>query len=96
MQNVFKTKIEAAKALGYKIISNLEEANDSYGYSTILLAGGGTPGPLYKYLNLNYSDFDKTTVGLVDERFVEHDSEFSNDPSLKCGHAYLEAQMLER
>lgn len=79
MQNVFKTKTEAVKALGHEIISNLEEANDSYGYSTILLSGGGTPGPLYQYLNRNYSDFDKTTVGLVDERFVEHDSEFSNE-----------------
>lgn len=79
MQHVFETKSEAVKALSSVIIQNLTEANNLFGSSRILLSGGGTPGPLYKFLNRHYVEFDKTTLGLVDERFVDRQSEFSNE-----------------
>ncbi|MFZ9028390.1 MAG: 6-phosphogluconolactonase [Crocinitomicaceae bacterium] len=79
----FNTKEEAIKELRETIINVLNDENDRSGFSTMLLSGGGTPGPLYMELNRSYDAFDKTTIGLVDERFVPTNSEHSNERLLR-------------
>ncbi len=77
--NSFESKEEAVKELSHEIIAALNVENDRSGYSTLLLSGGSTPGPVYLEINRNYYGFDKTTIGLVDERFVPISSEHSNE-----------------
>jgi 6-phosphogluconolactonase len=79
IMRAFTSKEEAVKELRLDIINALKEENQVSGYSTMLLSGGSTPGPLYAELNINYNEFDKTTIGLVDERFVPSNSEYSNE-----------------
>ena len=52
---------------------------EKYGDARILLSGGSTPGPVYEQLSNVDLDWSKVHVGLVDERFVEADSEYSNE-----------------
>lgn len=75
----FNSKEEAINELREVIINVLKDENDRSGFSTMLLSGGSTPGPLYLELNRNYDAFDKTTIGLVDERYVPTNSEHSNE-----------------
>jgi len=79
VMNKFKSKEEAIEQLRLVTIEALKASNEKTGFSTMLLSGGGTPGPLYKELNRTYKEFDKTTIGLVDERFVPLSSEYSNE-----------------
>ena len=77
--NKFDSKEEAVKKLRKEIVDALRKENEESRHSTLLLSGGSTPGPLYKDLNENYDAFSKTTIGLVDERFVPTTSEHSNE-----------------
>jgi 6-phosphogluconolactonase len=52
---------------------------EKYGDARILLSGGSTPGPVYERLSKVDLDWSKVHVGLVDERFVEPDNEYSNE-----------------
>ena len=49
----------------------------------ILLSGGGTPIPVYKKLDQNCQFFDRMKIGLVDERFVPTNNEYSNELLLR-------------
>lgn len=77
--NKFKSKEEAIEQLRLVTIEALKASNEKTGFSTMLLSGGGTPGPLYSELNRTYKEFEKTTIGLVDERFVPVSNEHSNE-----------------
>ena len=63
-----------------KIISNSIE---KYGDARILLSGGSTPLNLYSLLSQENIDWSKVKIGLVDERFVSKDSEFSNEKHIR-------------
>jgi 6-phosphogluconolactonase len=74
----FDSKTELEIALAKIIEAYLNEAQQQRGSATLLLSGGSTPGGVYRLLsntNLNWSNIK---VGLVDERFVGPESEFSN------------------
>lgn len=49
----------------------------------ILLSGGSTPGPIYRALSSECTCLDRIHFGLVDERYVSYDSEFSNERLLR-------------
>lgn len=51
--------------------------------ATILLSGGSSPGPLYRRLAQAELSWDKISVALVDERWVEPDHEASNERLLR-------------
>lgn len=69
--------------LTQSISSILSNAVSETGKAKLLLSGGSTPGPLYKSLSNVELDWKNIKVGLVDERFVGQDSEYSNETLIK-------------
>lgn len=49
----------------------------------VLLSGGSTPGPIYRALSNECTCLDRVLFGLVDERYVSVESEFSNERLLR-------------
>jgi 6-phosphogluconolactonase len=66
-----------------KISLCISDAIKKYGDARILLSGGSTPRNLYSLLSKENVDWRKVKIGLVDERFVDRDSEFSNERNIK-------------
>ncbi|MDB2657391.1 6-phosphogluconolactonase, partial [Crocinitomicaceae bacterium] len=48
-----------------------------------MLSGGGTPGPSYRKMNQDCTFLDQLEIGLVDERYVGIESEFSNEQLIR-------------
>lgn len=73
-QNMKALENEMCKSM----VRILTDAIQQKGIATLLLSGGGTPKGLYKRLSLQDLNWDKINIGLVDERFVEGSSKYSN------------------
>lgn len=61
------------------IIMCMEKSLAKHNSVRVLLSGGSTPGPIYKLLNKHCEFIDSIHFGLVDERYVNTLSEFSNE-----------------
>ena len=61
----------------------LNESIQEHATAHILLSGGSTPGPIYKKIADEYRQLSHVKIGLVDERFVETSSDFSNERLLR-------------
>ncbi|HEY9596745.1 MAG TPA: 6-phosphogluconolactonase [Cyanophyceae cyanobacterium] len=61
------------------VVSKMQAAIQERGYSTIALAGGGTPKPLYDALANQNLPWDKIHVFWGDERYVPPDHPDSNE-----------------
>ena len=79
-----KEELEDALLQDIKFI--ISEDIIKFGKATILLSGGSTPSGLYRKLSSTQLDWSKVIVGLVDERFVENSSDYSNEKLIKFGH----------
>ena len=66
-----------------KISLYISDAIKNYGDARILLSGGSTPINLYSSLSQENIDWGKVKVGLVDERFVDQKSNYSNETHIK-------------
>ena len=66
-----------------KISLCVSDAIKKYGDARILLSGGSTPINLYSLLSKENVDWRKVKIGLVDERFVDQKSEYSNESHIK-------------
>ena len=66
-----------------KISLCISDSIKKYGDSRILLSGGSTPINLYSLLSQENINWEKVKVGLVDERFVDQKSNFSNERNIK-------------
>ena len=66
-----------------KISLCVSDAIRKYGDARILLSGGSTPINLYSLLSQENIDWGKVMIGLVDERFVDQKSDFSNESHIK-------------
>jgi 6-phosphogluconolactonase len=76
---IFENKQLLEDALCEQIKLDLESAISQYGSAFLLVSGGSTPKAFYEKLNKSGLDWSKITVSLVDERFVDNTSEFSNE-----------------
>lgn len=74
----FNNKIDLEKDMVQRIHLILKSAIQKYGNANILLSGGTTPKFLYEALAELPLDWTQIQVGLVDERYVEKESEYSN------------------
>ena len=74
----FNNKIDLEKDMVQRIHLILKSAIQKYGNANILLSGGTTPKFLYEALAQLPLDWNQIQVGLVDERYVEKESEYSN------------------
>ena len=66
-----------------KISLCISDAIKNYGDARILLSGGSTPINLYSSLSQENIDWRKVKVGLVDERFVDQKSNYSNETLIR-------------
>lgn len=84
-----------ARQLADTIAQNLAQAIKERGFASLVLSGGSTPKPLFKYLSTKPLDWQKVVVSLADERWVPFEHEDSNERLVKenlfKGHA-AEAQ----
>ena len=79
----FDTNLELIKTLTEDIKLIVENAIQEKGKAYLLLSGGSTPLPLYKSIANCDLDWENIHLGLVDERFVDQSSGFSNEASIK-------------
>ena len=83
MRQNFASKEALVDAFVPWCLKHLKAAIDSYGSARILLSGGGTPGPSYRKMNQDCSFLGQLEFGLVDERYVGLESEFSNEQLIR-------------
>jgi 6-phosphogluconolactonase len=79
----FSNKNELDTALTKSIVLDINKAIEAKGSAYLLFSGGSTPKGLFKKLASELLDWNQITIGLVDERIVAEDSEFSNAAMLK-------------
>ena len=79
----FKNINTLESTLVKKISLCVSDAIKKYGDARILLSGGSTPINLYSLLSQENIDWIKVKIGLVDERFVDQKSDFSNESHIK-------------
>ena len=83
----FPSKDLLVEELSKKIVDALQDAVDSKGYATLAVSGGSTPKVLFQRLSEIYFPWEKVRVTLVDERWVDPQSEQSNEKLVRS-HYY--------
>lgn len=79
----YKSKDDLEKFLAEDVVKHLKQDIDKHGIATLLLSGGSTPIALYKKLSKATISWEDVIVGLVDERYVPADNEFSNEKMIR-------------
>jgi 6-phosphogluconolactonase len=79
----FKTGKELENDLANKIANQLNIAIQKNGKAFLLVSGGTSPIGIFQQLSLKNIDWQKITIGLVDERFVPNDNAASNERLVK-------------
>jgi len=75
----FESKEVLFQSLCDKVIEDLKEALNKNGTATLLVSGGSTPKPLFQLLCQCELAWENISIGLVDERYINNTSEFSNE-----------------
>lgn len=76
--NVFNSSLELAKNLANDVSTVLENSIKKDGKATLLLSGGNTPKLFLQELSQIDIPWDKVSIGLVDERWIDNSSQDSN------------------
>lgn len=79
----FETKELLEDSLADELLKVLAESIEKYGNATLLLSGGSTPKGLFNKLSERKFPWEYITIGLVDERFVNNSSEYSNEKLIR-------------
>ena len=82
-QHIFDNRVELEAALTDSIVTQLSQAIIDDGRASIALSGGSTPKALFLALSKVDIDWSKVDVTLVDERWVDTDSDQSNERMLR-------------
>ena len=77
-QNNFDTRQQLDLALADKVSGILQQAISQKGKASIAVSGGSTPKGFFKVLSNKDIDWDKVTITLADERWVDINSDDSN------------------
>ena len=75
----FQTKSEMHESVVRSCEEIIHRSLDAGSRPHLLLSGGSTPVPVYTRLSKVALPWHKITVGLVDDRFVSRESEYSNE-----------------
>ncbi len=79
----FKDRASLHEAATQRIAGELMEEAVRCDAPSLLLSGGSTPGPVYEALSQTDLPWEKVTVGLVDERWVDEGDSGSNAALVK-------------
>ena len=81
----FRDKQQLAEALAEAVAGNLKAGVKSRGAASLAVSGGSTPARFFKALSERADvPWDKVTVTLVDERWVDESSDRSNGRLVKA------------
>jgi 6-phosphogluconolactonase len=81
----FRDKDQLAEALADAVAANLKAAVTARGAASLAVSGGSTPARFFRALSARTDvPWDKVTVTLVDERWVDETSERSNGRLVKA------------
>ena len=83
IEHKFEEQEELINALTKSIVKNLQEAILEKGSASLLVSGGSTPKPLFEQLRKVPLAWEKVTIGLCDERWVEPSHADSNERFIK-------------
>ncbi len=81
--HTFEANTALVETLAQKIALNLQDAIAARGHATLIVSGGSTPKPLFKELRKIKLPWEKVTVGLCDERWVDPAHQDSNEQFVK-------------
>ena len=79
----FDEQDELIESLSASILANLQKAINEKGKASLLVSGGSTPKPLFEKLSKTPFAWEKVSVGLCDERWVDTFREESNEHLVK-------------
>jgi 6-phosphogluconolactonase len=79
----FNSKVQLEQSLCADLVKIIQQAIAQKGSAKILLSGGSSPIHLYELLSKCEIDWSKVIIGLVDERFVEPNNDFSNEKMIR-------------
>jgi len=82
-EHVFSNQEALIEALSQSILENLQKAIDEKGKASLMVSGGSTPKPLFEKLRKTVFAWDKVTIGLCDERWIDVSKEESNEHFVK-------------
>jgi 6-phosphogluconolactonase len=82
-EHVFSSQEALIEALSQSILENLQKAIDEKGKASLMVSGGSTPKPLFEKLRKAVFAWDKVTIGLCDERWIDVSKEESNEHFVK-------------
>ncbi|WP_159567587.1 6-phosphogluconolactonase [Budvicia diplopodorum] len=75
----FPTTDELNRRLAQRVSSELQKGIDAKGNASLVVSGGKTPLGLFKLLSQQPLAWDKVTITLADERWVDEHHESSNE-----------------
>lgn len=85
-RRTFRDKDQLAEALADAIAANLKAGVKARGAASLAVSGGSTPARFFKALSARGDiPWDKVTVTLVDERWVDETSDRSNGRLVRAG-----------
>jgi 6-phosphogluconolactonase len=79
IEHKFTDRDELIENLTRVFTNDLLQALDQKTSATLLLSGGSTPAPLYQRLSTADLNWNQVNVALVDERWVDAESDASNE-----------------
>lgn len=83
IKQAYPTTSELENQLVNDIVQILKKAINQNGSAKLLLSGGSTPIHLYQKLSEKDLPWENVKIGLVDERYVPLESEFSNEKMIR-------------
>jgi 6-phosphogluconolactonase len=81
--HLFSAQDELSATLSQNIARELQQAIDKRGRASLIVSGGNTPKPLFEKLSQIEIAWEKVTVGLCDERWLEPSDDDSNEKLVK-------------
>lgn len=79
IEHKFNDRNELIENLTQVFTHDLQQALELQASATLLLSGGSTPAPLYRRLSTAKLNWNQVNVALVDERWVDAESDASNE-----------------
>lgn len=75
----FGNPAELAEKLATSVAGTLRQAIAARGAASLVVSGGSTPRPFFERLNRQDLDWEKVSITLADERWVDTEDEASNE-----------------
>ena len=91
----FNSVEDLEENLIFESVSIIKTSIKKYGNAKVLLSGGSTPINFYKKIANQKLDFKKISFGLIDERFIDNNSNESNEKNIRTCFNNVEFLQIE-